>query len=430
MRVSDQLLAPRRPATHPWLVIVHSHLRWDFVWQRPQQLLSRFDGDRIVFVEEPTFPDDIGSARLLISNPHERVHRVVPLLPAALRECSDDAYAVVRRMLSDALSPAGVLSDGTRTVVQWFYTPMPAPVMLGAFGESAVVYDCMDELSRFRFAPPELARREQLLLSRADVVFTGGYQLFESRSRQHDNVHFFGCGVDAAHFATARFDATVVPADIASIRAPVLGYFGVIDERLDYRLLATIAAAHPEWSLVMIGPLAKVSEAELPAGPNIHWLGRREYARLPAYVKAFDVCLMPFALNEATEYINPTKTLEYMAGGKPIVSTAVPDVVRNFSSIVRLARSAEEFIEQCSAALGAPSDVRIAAGIERAEHASWESIVSRMRALIAAAIVRRARLAGHALDESDDAGTAPRPLRSPLVGAVDERDDTPPNKLP
>jgi glycosyltransferase involved in cell wall biosynthesis len=420
MRVSDQLRHPRRSADLPCLVLVHSHLRWDFVWQRPQQLFSRFDSDRVVFVEEAVFPDDIAYARLAISTPHERVQRVVPLLPAGLRECADEADAVVRRMLKGALSRAGPLSAGDRAIVQWFYTPMPAPAMLDAFGESAVVYDCMDDLSKFRFAPPELSRREQLLMSRADVVFTGGYQLFESRSRQHHNVHFFGCGVDAAHFATARLSTTVPPADVANIRAPVLGYFGVIDERLDYRLLAAIASAHPEWSIVMIGPLAKVSPAELPMGPNIHWLGLRDYTQLPSYVKAFDVCLMPFALNEATEYINPTKTLEYMAGGKPIVSTAVPDVVRNFTPIVRVARSGEEFIEQCAAALGTPDEPRIARGIERAEHASWESIVSRMRALITEAIARRGRCGGHS---RGDIAALPGRRRNPLVATAEPRDD-------
>jgi glycosyltransferase involved in cell wall biosynthesis len=267
---------------------------------------------------------------------------------------------------------------------------MPVPEMLGAFGEEGVIYDCMDELAKFRFAPADMQRRERLLLSRADVVFTGGYRLFQSKSRYHDNVHFFGCGVDAGHFAPARLEETVIPEDAAALPRPVLGYFGVIDERLDYELLRVLAAAFPEWTVLMIGPVAKVDPRELPQAPNIVWLGQRQYATLPCYLKAFDVCLMPFALNEATEFINPTKTLEYMAAGKPIVSTAVPDVVRNFTPVVRVAHNRPEFIEAVAAAVEHPDDAHCRAGVDRAAAASWESIVQRMRELIAVALAARA----------------------------------------
>ena len=174
MRVTHQVRQPRRSLSSPWLILVHSHLRWDFVWQRPQQLLSRFVNDRILFVEEPVYPDDVCSPRLHITEPHERLRRVVPVLPAAFRECYDEGAAVLRTLLAEELSTTRALDDDVGPIVQWFYTPLPAPVMLDAFGESAVVYDCMDELSKFRFAPPELSLRERLLLSRADVVFTGG----------------------------------------------------------------------------------------------------------------------------------------------------------------------------------------------------------------------------------------------------------------
>jgi glycosyltransferase involved in cell wall biosynthesis len=262
---------------------------------------------------------------------------------------------------------------------------MAAPAMLGAFNEVGVVYDCMDELSQFRNAPADLLRRERLLLTNADIVFTGGYKLFTAKSAHHSNVHFFGCGVDVRHFARARDEGTSVPVD-AQFDSPVAGYFGVIDERLDYELIAQLAASNPDLSVVMVGPTAKVDPGELPQAPNIHWLGQRAYDELPRYVKGFDVCLMPFALNEATEYINPTKTLEYMAAGKPIVSTAVADVVRNFTPVVSVASTRPEFVATVERLSKERDEALIADGIAMAARASWESIVERMRSLIANAV--------------------------------------------
>jgi glycosyltransferase involved in cell wall biosynthesis len=374
-------------------LIVQSHLRWDFVWQRPQQLLSRMAASApVLFVEEPVVLDDVRSERLEITQPTPNVYRAVPRLPGYLRDDYDRAIATIRVLVQRAVGRGGALAGKFHDAVQWFYTPMPAPAMLGAFDERGVVYDCMDELAKFRFAPSDLSDRERLLLDNADVVFTGGHKLYLAKSRYHDNVHFFGCGVDAAHYAQARSGATLVPDDVAGLPRPVFGYFGVIDERLDYELLAALAAANPDSSLVMVGPVVKVDPRELPRATNIHWLGQRDYRDLPRYVKAFDVCLMPFALNEATEYINPTKTLEYMAAAKPIVSTPVPDVVHNFTPVVRVAQSAEEFVAAAHAAAATPDAAMIERGIRMAQSSSWESIVQQMRGLIADAVVRHATL--------------------------------------
>ena len=228
-------------------------------------------------------------------------------------------------------------------------------------------------------------------MTRADVVFTGGRQLYESKTRHHPNVHFFGCGVDADHFERARRTETSVAPELRELAHPVLGYFGVVDERLDYALIGRLADCFAAGSVVLVGPTAKVDASELPHRANIHWLGQRPYERLPEYVKGFDVCLMPFALNDATQYINPTKTLEYMAAGKPIVSTAVPDVVRNFAPVVRVADSAAGFIDAVSQAL-TPDESRIEAGLARARAATWESIVAGMEDLIGAAIRARREL--------------------------------------
>ncbi|MFL5618002.1 MAG: glycosyltransferase [Gemmatimonadaceae bacterium] len=381
-------------------IIVHSHLRWNFVWQRPQQLLSRFaQRSHVLFVEEPIYLDDVGEAHLGLSQPTECVHRVLPLLPAALRGEYDASIAVIRQSLRRQLAADGALGGLFARPIQWFYTPMPAPAMIGAFDERAVVYDCMDELSKFRFAPPALVDRERYLMAHADVVFAGGYKLSQSKARYNPNVHFFGCGVDVAHFATARSTDLEVPREIASLERPVVGYYGVIDERIDYDLLRTLASSLSDVELVMVGPVVKVDPAELPQAENIHWLGQRQYAELPAHVKGFDVCLMPFALNDATEYINPTKTLEYMAAGKPIVSTAVSDVVHNFTPVVAVADSAAAFAAAVRAAIERPSAEMIARGLEQARANSWESIVSRMERIIRDAIRTRASRTERSLTE-------------------------------
>ncbi len=368
-------------------LIVHSHLRWDFVWQRPQQLLSRFAARvPVLFVEEPIFADDVVQARLDLSTPAANVTRAVPVLSGSVRHDADSALAEVRSLVLRAIGRGGPLAGQFSAPVQWFYTPMPAPAMLGAFGERGVVYDCMDELSKFRFAPPELIERERVLMSRADVVFTGGHRLWQSKSRHHPNVHFFGCGVDSAHFSTARDESLPVPSDLADVDAPILGYYGVIDERIDYPLIASLAAAYPEYVVAMVGPVVKVDPRDLPQAPNLRWLGQKQYGELPQYAKAFDVCLMPFALNEATEYINPTKTLEYMAAGRPIVSTPIADVVHHFTPVVKVARSDDGFVAAVRAALVCPEPGLIARGIEMAADHSWESIVARMGGIIAAAL--------------------------------------------
>ena len=371
-------------------MIVHSHLRWDFVWQRPQQILSRLARTRpVLYVEEPVFLDDTRMGTLEIMQPHANLYRAVPRLRGELRTQYDDAARLTRAMVQALIGEGGQFAGVFDNALQWFYTPMPAPTMLGAFGEVGVVYDCMDELSQFRFAPPELVESESILLERADVVFTGGRKLFDSKSRHHPNVHFFGCGVDADHFAKARSDATAVAVELRDLPRPILGYFGVIDERLDYALIDRLADSFDNGSIVFVGPVVKVDQAELPQRSNIHWLGQRPYERLPEYVKGFDVCLMPFALNAATEYINPTKTLEYMAAGKPIVSTPVWDVVRNFTPIVEVATSSEFVYAVTTALRMEPS--RLEAGIVRAQRSTWESTVADMDRLLADAVTSKRR---------------------------------------
>ncbi|MHB0992105.1 MAG: glycosyltransferase [Burkholderiales bacterium] len=363
-------------------IIVHSHLRWDFVWQRPQQTHSRLAQDfAILFLEEPVY-SDAGEKRLSLSVPQPNIIRAVPCLPAALRDDYDASVLAVRSLLREAFAADKTLATQFKFPIFWFYTPMPAPAMLGQFRECAVVYDCMDELSQFHGAPNGIAARETALLAKADIVFTGGRKLFESKSRFHNNVHFFGCGVDVEHYARARSPAIDIPQDVAHLQGPVAGYIGVIDERVDYDLISRLAESNPSLQIVMVGPVVKVDPDKLPRQQNIHWMGQRDYTQLPSYIKLFDVCLMPFALNEATEYINPTKTLEYLAAGKPVVSTAIGDVIRNFRQFVSIAGTHEEFVERVLSAAAAADPEVIEAGIAHAATMTWDSIVLQMKNLL------------------------------------------------
>ncbi|MBJ6981321.1 glycosyltransferase [Luteimonas sp. MC1572] len=359
-------------------LIVHCHLRWDFVWQRPQQLFTRLAAQHpVLFIEDPLSGD--GPASLDLSEPFANVVRLVPRLPQGAPADVDGQWALLLPLIEQALRSHPLLAGRFNDAVQWFYSPMSAPVLLGQLGTRGTVYDCMDELANFRFAPSDIAERERFLLSRADVVFTGGYQLYEAKARLHSTVHFHGCGVDVGHYGRARLASTEVPEAVACLPGPVFGYIGVIDERLDYGLIEALALQFPEGSVVMAGPLAKVERSELPDLANIHWLGQQDYMALPALVKGFDVCLMPFALNDATRFINPTKTLEYMAAGKPVVSTAIADVVRNFTPVVAVGHTAADFLDAAAQAAHAPDPLLLRQGIARAMDASWDATVASMR---------------------------------------------------
>ena len=227
-------------------------------------------------------------------------------------------------------------------LITWYYTPMMLPFSRH-IEANVTVFDAMDELSKFKFAPVKLLELEQELIDRADIVFTGGSSLYEAKKDRHPSVHCFPSSVDRAHFCKARarqFD----PADQEDLPRPRLGFYGVIDERFDIELLDKVAEMRPDWSFVMVGPVVKISEDELPKRPNICYLGGKTYDQLPAYLSGWDVALMPFAMNESTQFISPTKTPEYLAGGKPVVSTPIKDVVRHYGQLegVKIASTPEE----------------------------------------------------------------------------------------
>ena len=367
----------RNGANLNYPIIVHCHLCWDWVWQRPQQFLSRLSArHKILFIETIGPDPQLSAPSARFWTPPGFPNVTILRLQFPCWRWPDGPFVDQerRRLVKEFLAGPG--AGQFENALQWFYDPMTIPAFLGQMDEIGTVYDCMDELSKFSEAPPQMKMRERRLLAEADVVFAGGQKLWESKKSLNSNCHFYGCGVDVEHFGKARASETKIPDDIAPLKKPVLGYFGVIDERMDYELLTTLAKGNPDWSIAMVGPTLKVHR--FPHLPNLHWFGKKDYADLPAYCKAFDVCLMPFALNEATEFINPTKALEYMATGRPVVSSAVADVVTNFGSIAKIGRSHDEFISLCREAIERPDTNAIAAGLMKAAENSWDSIVAQL----------------------------------------------------
>jgi UDP-galactopyranose mutase len=360
--------------TAPDLVCL-SHLRWDFVYQRPQHLMSRFARrGRVFFVEEPVFDD--GELRLDVGRRDDGVYVVVPRLSKGVYDM--EALDEIQRQMLDELFRQQNITEH----ILWYYTPM-AVAWSSHLRPLATIYDCMDELSAFKGAPRALTDREDELFSRADLVFTGGQSLFEAKQDRHPNIYPFPSSIDAAHFVRAR-RITAEPEDQREVPHPRLGFFGVIDERMDVELLAGIAEARPDWHLVIIGPVVKIDEAALPRSPNIHYLGSKSYAELPSYLGGWDVALLPFALNESTRFISPTKTPEYLSAGRPVVSTSIRDVVRPYGQLelVRIADTVDEFVAACEEAMNEDADNRMREVDAFLAETSWERTWGRMSELI------------------------------------------------
>jgi UDP-galactopyranose mutase len=379
-------------------IVVFCHLRWDFVFQRPQHLLTRLAQHyRIMLVEEPRFHEGEADLKQIAVAPNVTVCQ--PHTASQAPGFHDDQIPLLRALLSD------LVPEGDDPVV-WFYTPMALP-LLQCLHASLVVYDCMDELAAFKNSPKQLLQRETALLGIADIVFTGGPSLYEAKRTRHQNVHCFPSSVDAAHFGQALQRSNGHPLQ-DRLPHPRLGFYGVIDERFDLGLLEAMADAHPEWQLIMVGPVFKIDPASLPQRPNIHYLGQQSYDDLPRFLAGWDVCLLPFALNESTRFISPTKVLEYMAAELPIVSTPITDVKVPYGHIVAIADTPPGFIGACEAAL-ALSAQRKAAMADTMRTivtaTSWEQTASHMQELIEAA-PRRRQATRSAVPVSDAPGAA------------------------
>ena len=360
-------------------IVCLSHLRWDFVFQRPQHLLTRAAQTRRVFyVEEPVTTETSPHLDVEVRG---NVHVVVPRLPSYIADRTD----VHQRRLIDDL----MVRYRIHKYVLWYYTPM-ALSFTDHLTPLASVYDCMDELSAFKGASALLKEREAALMRRASLVFTGGQSLYEAKRSQHHNMHPFPSSVDVGHFAQARASASEPP-DQRLIPPPRLGFFGVIDERMDLELLAGIAAARPEWHFIMVGPVVKIDRAALPTSPNIHYFGAKQYGELPGYISGWDVALLPFARNGATRFISPTKTPEYMAAGVPVVSTPIQDVVRPYGEqkLVRIAADVASFVAACEEAMAENAAERLARSDGFLRELSWDSTWQRMQRLVDSAVATR-----------------------------------------
>ncbi len=364
-------------------LVCFSHLRWDFVYQRPQHLLSRFaKQQRVFFVEEPMFID--APSFMDISRREDKLFVVVPQLNKAEAE-AQSTDELIRSLLDEMFA-----AENVENYIFWYYTPM-AMAFSEHFKPRAIVYDCMDELSLFKFAPPTLLSNEEKLFAKSDVVFTGGQSLYEAKRTRHKNIWAFPSSIDVAHFKKAR-SVSEEPADQSDIPHPRLGFIGVIDERIDLEMLRQSAEMRPDWHFIMIGPVVKISEGDLPRAENIHYLGKKDYGELPAYIGGWDAALMPFAINDSTRFISPTKTPEFLAAGMPVVSTAIRDVVRPYGEkgLVHIAATAEEFAAAIEKALSENRAERLEKVDRFLLQTSWDNTWRAMSELVDEAALKRA----------------------------------------
>ena len=347
---TDQIFSLTGNGENPDLVCF-SHLRWNFVYQRPQHLMSRFAKIcRTFFIEEPIFGEH--EQRYDIRHEEDKLWVIVPHLPNGLNETEVNSRltALVSEVLRD---------QNINRYVFWYYTPMSLNYTR-EFDPEVVVYDCMDELSAFKFAPESLKQLEKELLEKAQIVFTGGQSLYEFKKKFHHNIFPFPSSIDRRHFQAARY-INEDQADQEHVPHPRFGFYGVVDERFDIELLRDVSSKRPDWHFVIIGPVVKIDPETLPQGPNIHYLGMKTYEQLPLYISHWDVAMVLFARNESTRFISPTKTPEYLAAGRPVISTSIKDVVDLYGSekMVHIADTADEFIAAA---------IKI---FEESDHSAW-----------------------------------------------------------
>jgi glycosyltransferase involved in cell wall biosynthesis len=361
-------------------LVCFSHLRWNFVYQRPQHLFVRFAKVfKVFYVEEPKF--DANNDFIVEELADHNVRVITPHMYG-----TPDAEDVRQRQR--ALMDHLFSIDAIERYIFWYYTPL-ALAVTDHFKPELIIYDCMDELSAFDFASPELKQYEQILFDKADIVFTGGYSLFEAKRSKHNNIHCYPSSIDKDHFVKARYISSA-PADQQAIPHPRIGYCGVIDERLDVDLFSAVAQLRSDWHFILVGPVVKIDPQRLPRFANIHYLGQKRYDELPCYIAGWDVAMMPFALNKATQFISPTKTPEYLAAGKPVISTPIKDVVRPYgiNGLVQIAHTPEEFVSMAECALQLDDEAR-AEWLRRVDafldgqswDLTWKSMMNDIRAI-------------------------------------------------
>lgn len=365
-------------------VICFSHLRWDFVFQRPQHLLTRWAQDvSVYYFEEPVFGDydTISLSETIDGN----VTVLTPHLKSGMSEQEINKYVEILLLKFIKIYR---ISD----YISWYYTPM-AISFTRNLKPTLIIYDCMDELSGFKGAHPELTKNEKALMNMSDVVFTGGHHLYEHKKHLHDNIFPFPSSIDQEHFESGLGVAD--PQDQKTIPHPRAGFFGVIDERLDIELMDKLAQEMPDFHFVMIGPVVKIDPASLPKHKNIHYLGQKKYSELPAYLANWDVAILPFAKNESTKFISPTKTPEYLAAGKPVVSTSIHDVVKPYGDdgLVQIADDETSFATAIRYALKQRNDELWQKKVnQNLRTNSWDITYSKMRKIVGKSLMQKDKI--------------------------------------
>lgn len=359
-------------------ILCFSHVRWDFVLERSNHLMERAARrGPVLYVQEPSVRDDEPLPRMEVHPVEAALWVVQPILPASLPRAEQDAVLAV--LIGRLVRERGIVAP-----ILWYDTPMALP-WTQHLAAHAVVYDCADPLSAFKGAPREIAELERQLLARADLVFAAGRRLQQEKRRLNPRVHLFPSSIDREHFAAARRPGPE-PDDQTGIPHPRLGYFGVIDDRIDLELLAALAERRPAWQLVLVGPVATIDRGDLPAGPNVHVLGMKAYAELPAYLRGWDVAIMPFARSEAARFISPTTAPEYLAGGRAVVATPIDDVVEPYGreGLARIAGDRDAFGRAVEEALvaGPPDQARVDAVLARTSwDRTWDAMADLLDAL-------------------------------------------------
>lgn len=365
-------------------IICFCHIRWDFVYQRPQHLLNRFAiYNRVFVIEEPFFDQEENKVEIKKSDDASNLW--VVKLSVKRPYHATESFEILKDLISEMITTRNI-----RRYLLWYYSPM-ALKYSDHLKPMIIVYDAMDELTAFKFAPPELKDLESILLSKADVVFTGGQSLYEAKKHLHHNIYAFPSSIDKAHFGKARFNNDD-PEDQRHIPHPRLGFYGVIDERFNISLVDGITDLEPDWHFILIGPVVKIDPGSLPKKSNIHYLGPKTYDSLPAYLSGWDIATLPFALNESTKFISPTKTPEYLAGGKPVISTSITDVVNPYAKkdLVKIADTAEEFVAAANEIFNSKNNkIWLQRTDEFLSTNSWNETWHHMNALIERALLKK-----------------------------------------
>jgi hypothetical protein len=348
------------------VLMVFSHMAWNPGQGRTPQLMAALAGRwQILFVEAPRHA--AGAARLESRAIRAGLTVLTLTTPAPAAGFHDDAQAFGVTLLREELAGRRLKID-----IAWLDTPMAWP-LAQALGIACLAYDCLEgPPASLQFDAALLHQRESALMRTAALMVAAGPSLFNAHRHRHANLHCVCSAVHAEHFSPASLELTSARARRghvlqSSLARPRLGYFGSIDERLDLDLLAALADRQPGWAFVMVGSVAGIAAERLPQRRNIHWLGEQDDALLPYLLAGWDLALMPYVVSEATRFLMPSQTLEYMAGYQPIVSTPVRDVQALYAPAVTIAApQAEAFSSACEEVLAESARARSARLIDMA----------------------------------------------------------------